>query len=996
MAETPNNVAATAVTDTDETAHRFEFDFSPSRDHNDNWHNHRQSHNPSKLPAFRFADLRQENLVHPSLLTQSHEIPPSPVSPGTDPTQRQGPAPAQTPAQPSQAAEESKANTTRDRSPLSTQHNNNHNTVSPDPSLSAVVHQQGASSDTSPAESRARTIQTPLKARSASATRPVNPKRSASLGTSITASKVADNQSPSGSTTTVVPARPQQRRAPSYSETLSEIRSRRLSESSQNGAPGDEGTKEWAQGQRELLLPKTIQRTDSDGKRISASRRPPVSYRPSTASAPSTGGSAKIPPIRSFRSSGDRQSLGLDMNLRSPTVYDDGYSDSNQRDRTLNALEGRREDDTYGMESPNSVTAEADDSGDVFLKMAREEPEPPTPVTRAIRSAHRRPLSSVIPTYQPISPPQVSRRLSDQEASRSKNVGDGQPAGGMARALTYRTSATGNTSESKGLGPKPSPLTPRTLSFQDPATESASAYSRRRQSITDGVSAMSSRMSSLKQSGISPATSGRTYNSSPLAPKTMDSQKQDAQQGDHHTESSNSTAAPSTVWDELDDIKSRIHRLELTGKLPATSGAAVSRASDERPPTATTNATTMSVSPKRGTGGAAAQTDAVSTVSSSYGQKESHPLLQSAITKSKPFLSEDIYNALEGAASDAMTLSSMIGKVGEPGPISSAASNVGTPAVTDRQLRRKAEGICRSLTELCLALSENAAQIKQQEVVVPPTEKEPVSSPTITRFSGVAAQRRPSAALGERSPASAAASPRGMSRLEERRNSIFFSNALPSPSSRYSSQIPATPSEALGRRTSLMLPRTRRAGTEEPEDFGGRKSSILRTRRAGTEEPEELPGRQSSMLRTRRGTYEYEQDDTTSRFRAPSRTVTEIAVSRPPATREFNPQIALPSIETTSLGTSALPRRRLGSSSLNTRLVQPLTTSNLAPRRYMERTPDRETNNISEKLAEDRGQRSFSLAQNSIHNRTSSIQKRTRDSMLANSSAASQPGGYYR
>ncbi|KAJ0292443.1 hypothetical protein CBS470a_002748 [Colletotrichum nupharicola] len=48
-----------------------------------------------------------------------------------------------------------------------------------------------------------------------------------------------------------------------------------------------------------------------------------------------------------------------------------------------------------------------------------------------------------------------------------------------------------------------------------------------------------------------------------------------------------STTEPSTVWDELDDLKSRIHRLEMTGKLPKISGAVMSRTSDERPPTAT-------------------------------------------------------------------------------------------------------------------------------------------------------------------------------------------------------------------------------------------------------------------------------------------------------------------------------------------------------------------------------------------------------------------------
>lgn len=64
------------------------------------------------------------------------------------------------------------------------------------------------------------------------------------------------------------------------------------------------------------------------------------------------------------------------------------------------------------------------------------------------------------------------------------------------------------------------------------------------------------------------------------------------------TESTMSTTAPSTVWDELDDLKSRIRKLELTGKLPSSSAAAMSSMAGERPRTATTTVTTVSSSPK--------------------------------------------------------------------------------------------------------------------------------------------------------------------------------------------------------------------------------------------------------------------------------------------------------------------------------------------------------------------------------------------------------------
>ncbi|KAI0128844.1 hypothetical protein BJ170DRAFT_348655 [Xylariales sp. AK1849] len=962
---------------------------SPPSAHN-NYHNHRQSHNPSKLPAFRFADLKKESLALPSLLqSHNHGIPLSPVSPGTDQCQDQHADETQHPHTPLIGAQHNIDNSSI-------------NPVSPEQSPATV-----ASKESSPSRSRASTFQRTIT----SATLPAIPKRSISLGSTARPSKVAaDVKSASDSTTTtIVASRPQQRRAPAtYIESSSGPRTQRIhseSEDSQSGTLVDEVTKKWAQGQREFLLPKTIQKTASDDRRGSVTRRPPVSYKPPVASTNSSGGTASIPPIRSFRSSGSRRSLVLDMNLRSPSVYDEDFSDSNHRDRTLRTLEGRRnsqEDEALRRTPPDSAIdrPDADDSGDVFLKMAREEPEMQSAVSRVVRSTHRRPLSSVIPSYQPTPPPELSRRLSEQETSRPKTFGDDLSAERLARTSTYRGHTRDKASDdmkSRGTSFRPSPLTPRSLAFQDTSSDAGSAYSRRRQSITDSSTALTSRMSSLKQSGNSAYLQGRNYNSSPLVPKPVDSQKPDLHLGDHHTESSASTAAPSTVWDELDDLKSRIHRLELTGKLPPTSGAAISRASDERPPTANTNATTMSASPKRGSGSAAPQMDAIDTIPNSH--KDGQPLLQSAVNKSKPFLAADIYSALETAATDAIALSTMIGTVGQPGPISSGVSTIGGggATVTDRQLRRKADSICRSLTELCLALSENAAQIKLQQITVstaPAPEKEPMSSPTITKFSGVSVQRRPSAAMVERSSASAAASPRAMSRLEERRNTLLLSSALPSPSVRFSGNVPATPTEGTGRRTSLMLPRTQRAGTEDPEEQTGRKSSLLRTRRAGTEEPEDLASRQSSMLlRTRRGAVEQEDEP---RFRAPSRAVTEVTAFRPGVTREYNPQVPMPSIESSSLASSALPRRRLASSTLNTRLVQPSAPTGLATRRYVERsTPDRDSNSVMDNLAEDRGQRQFSLAQSNLLSRAGSLNKRTnRDSMLTNSPTTFQTGGY--
>ncbi|KAK8055493.1 hypothetical protein PG993_000720 [Apiospora rasikravindrae] len=995
-----------------------------------NYHDHRQSHSSSKLPAFRFTDLKKESLAHPSLL---HGIP-SPVTPGDTETETQ--------IQSSSNAFDSG----RDNSSATTP-------VSPE--------QLPASPDADPEDSRSLTFQAPgtnstvqgatitIDARHIDSPDPVSstkpepePESEPAHADQLTTTKASQPSNTDGtksslttanSTETVVASQPPKRRAPTSSSTsvldfASGSRQALGAHQRFNSAEGSrsaagDAAQGCAQVQRELKLPKSVKRKSaSDDKRTSASRRPPVSYKPpGSAGLPSTGSSTSIPPIRSFRSSGSRRSFGIDMNFTSPRYEDAKGGDSNHRDRTLRALEGRQDDDTVRWAPQDSAAdrAEADDdSGDVFLKMARD-PEPESnAVSRVIRS-HRRPLSAAVPSYIPLSPPQFSRRMSDQETSRNRAYGLDQMVerASPKRILTYRQDQSSDGTRSKVNGaPSRPPLTPRTIPTQDILSEASTAYGRRRQSITESAAGAPARTSStsLKQPGLSSYGTGRTYNSSPLVP-----QKQENQPGDIQTESSTSTAAPSTVWDELDELKSP------DWKDPPTSGAAMSRASDDRPPTATTNATTMSASPKRGSTNGVQHNDASSTVSTS--QREGHPLLQSALGKSKTFLAFDVYSALETAASDALALSTMIGAAGQPGPISSGTSNTGASAnVTNRQLRRKADSICRSLTELCLALSEGQAQSKQQlqlqqPTTTPPAEPEPPSSPTIRftglaspsipKFTGVAPQRRPSAAMIDRSPHSLVTSPRAMSRLEEKRSSMLQASNVSSPS-RYSSNMPPTPADASGRRTSLLIPRTRRAVTEEPEEQTGRKSTLLRTRRAGTEEPEETPMRSTSLLRTRRNV-EYEEES--PRMRAPSRAITEVAVTR--SGREYRSSVPLPSIETNHSSnvplpstemspSSALPRKRLTPSTLSSRLSQPsASTSGLSTRRYYNErvTPERErergereTNSLSDKLAEERGQRHFSLGSISRIARAGSIHTngRNRESMAASSPTTAQNGRY--
>lgn len=529
-----------------------------------------------------------------------------------------------------------------------------------------------------------------------------------------------------------------------------------------------------------------------------------------------------------------------------------------------------------------------------------------------------------------------------------------------------------------------SPATPRSMAIQD--SDGSTSKRRRGGSISD------SNPPPTRSATYRTTATSKSYNSSPLV-RSFELRQQAAETSHgapEGTESTASTNAPSTMWDELDDLKSRIHRLELTGKLPSTSGAAVSRLSDERPPTATTTVTTMSSSPKR-PGNANKASDAVSTTSSSYGGG-SHPLLNSALAKSKPLLEAEVFRALEAVANDAMALSSMMGTPGQPGPISSGASTIGSQTtVTDRQLRRKADSVCRGLTELCVALGEDRTQTRPQQTQVvqapPQAASDAPTTPTVAKtFSGFPAQRRPSFGTDQAKP-TVMTSPRTMSKFEERRMTLLNGSALPAP--RATVSTPATPLEPISRRrSSLLVARTRRAGTEEPED--GRKSSLmLRTRRAGTEEPEE--GRRTSLfVRNRRGTVGEEDDEQV--FRSPSRANTDM---NPRITgQELVPVSQAP--DNTALASSALPRRRFASSNLNpSRLATPQTTNVPSSRRYFERSNmDRDGGNILERPAEERAQRHMSLGQSMLSRTSSMIRRPARDSHVTLTQSSAAAGGY--
>ena len=382
------------------------------------------------------------------------------------------------------------------------------------------------------------------------------------------------------------------------------------------------------------------------------------------------------------------------------------------------------------------------------------------------------------------------------------------------------------------------------------------------------------------------------------------------------TESTVSTTAPSTVWDELEDMKSRIRKLEITGKLPASSNAAMSNTFRERPPTATTTVTTTSLSPKRH------NMNSVSPEASTVKAPEVanvHPLLHAALVKTKPVINANLYKALEATASDALTLAAMAGSASGQGVSPNAASIAGTSNGIDRRLRRKADNMCRSLTELCIALSE---ETQETEIAVGRTRPG-------SKDGSIAAQPNESAFQDLRSFRASSDDPqyrsssRVMSRLEARRTSL------------------ALGSSPLSRRESPQDPNTAIQAVSPGSGRLDRMSSVIHHNRASDD-----------------------QRDTTTSRRPLSRASTEVGqIRHTPLTktsREYTSQHPMPHPQRSPSVQSSFPTRKSffppTSQSPNTPNVQP------GNRRYLDRsTPPSSAD--SSRLAEARQRRIASLSQ---------------------------------
>ena len=379
------------------------------------------------------------------------------------------------------------------------------------------------------------------------------------------------------------------------------------------------------------------------------------------------------------------------------------------------------------------------------------------------------------------------------------------------------------------------------------------------------------------------------------------------------TESTVSTTAPSTVWDELDELKSRMRKLELSGLLTKSSNTEPSNVNGNRPTTATTTVTTISSSPKRH------QLGSISPEASTLrtgGLNSLHPVLHSALAKVKPVADPSLYRALEATASDALTLVAISGSAGSQGTSPGSPSVIGLSNGIDRSIRRKADNMCRSLTELCIALAEGlpSGEAGKRRSENQDAGTQEMNSPNTRLLRG------PSDEPEKR------ASSNVMKRLEARRSSLLASSSMSSRTT--SPQEVTTP-------------------TQTSTPFSSR-----------------LDRHSSTALRTR---LDGQESETSSSRRPSSRAATEVGQMRPsPQTRisrEYTSRHPMPGSSQQSPPTEpSLPTRKsyFGStiSSPRTPSVQP------GSRRYLDRsTPPSSADSASARIAEARQRRLASLGQ---------------------------------
>ncbi|KAI5781667.1 hypothetical protein DFH27DRAFT_616508 [Peziza echinospora] len=396
-------------------------------------------------------------------------------------------------------------------------------------------------------------------------------------------------------------------------------------------------------------------------------------------STPSSAEMAMPPPPKPVRAQGQRKSVDEDRTIRGLEDLPTGGSKKNHK---------------YNFEDDDTGMTDNDSTKDLFLSLAKADP------------------------------PNLARGLNAKYKFEEKKN----------RLAQNRASLPAERPVSRGGNVDVSPMTTTTNASRksvpvpsyDALAEAMEHGPRDTHSSSNRPASMLRHESSERLTTGSQRGSFTSLNPSPLQnDRTIASMIEDdnhaaQKNGDDKDSSSTVSTNAASVWDELEDLKGRLKRLEMRGN---GSIKAPSDTSGGRPRTATTIATTLSSSPKNNNNSTAPPAPGTASGASPSQQQQQaqyqnalHPLLHSALTKSKPHIAPEIYKSLEATARDAFGIADIVGSNGTSGAAASPPGASGNGTIADRQMRRKVDSLCRSITELCIALSEARSHLANATV----------------------------------------------------------------------------------------------------------------------------------------------------------------------------------------------------------------------------------------------------------------------------------------
>lgn len=356
---------------------------------------------------------------------------------------------------------------------------------------------------------------------------------------------------------------------------------------------------------------------------------------------------------------------------------------------------------------------------DLFLNLANDADAPPAPPPKSestSRGHHRRKVCSPMLDGYVATPTNTRLQSSVPTTKGTPQKDDTETTSRHRKSLSQQPS------------PLPTPTQPR-RSNTDAPTQNGSYFSQPQPTaiprISTDVDTARQRIQSPRRQSLGPSTpsSARTatlrpsdfafstpdaYGNPPPSARDRLQATSRASLAADGLESEVSTTAPSTVWDELNELKVRMRKLEHGGNLAKAAKANGVADYSERPRTGTTQTT---ASTRR-----SSHTEYLSPTTTKITAPDAadlHPLLQSALSKARIVVGRGVYQALEATASDALQMAvlarSDTSDLQSLAATSMAGSTADGVSFSQKRVLRKADSLCRDLTELCIALCESSA-----------------------------------------------------------------------------------------------------------------------------------------------------------------------------------------------------------------------------------------------------------------------------------------------